>query len=52
MNQEERHRDLPSLEAEVSAEKSTLEKRRDSDIDTRAKKLETDLAELEAEGAK
>jgi DNA-directed RNA polymerase subunit beta' len=47
-----RHRDLPTLEAEISAEKSTLEKRRDSDIDTRAKKLETDLAELEAEGAK
>ena len=52
VNDEERHRDLPSLEAEISAEKSTLEKKRDSDIDTRAKKLETDLAELEAEGAK
>src|SRR6185312_7961223 len=49
---EERHRDLPSLEAEISAEKSTLEKKRDADIDTRAKKLEGDLAELEAEGAK
>ncbi len=52
VNVEERHRDLPTLEAEVSAEKSTLEKKRDSDIDTRAKKLEGDLAELEAEGAK
>ncbi len=52
VNVEERHRDLPTLEAEISAEKSTLEKRRDSDIDTRAKKLEADLAELEAEGAK
>ncbi len=52
VNGEERHRDLPTLEAEVSAEKSTLEKKRDSDIDTRAKKLEADLAELEAEGAK
>ncbi|SOD72383.1 DNA-directed RNA polymerase subunit beta' [Jatrophihabitans sp. GAS493] len=52
VNTEERHRDLPTLEAEISAEKSTLEKKRDSDIDTRAKKLETDLAELEAEGAK
>jgi DNA-directed RNA polymerase subunit beta' len=52
VNDEERHRDLPTLEAEVSAEKSTLEKRRDADIDARAKKLETDLAELEAEGAK
>jgi DNA-directed RNA polymerase subunit beta' len=52
VNVEERHRDLPTLEAEISAEKSTLEKKRDSDIDTRAKKLEADLAELEAEGAK
>ncbi len=52
VNEEERHRDLPTLEAEVSAEKSTLEKRRDADIDARAKKLEADLAELEAEGAK
>ncbi|MCW2602487.1 MAG: DNA-directed polymerase, beta subunit [Pseudonocardiales bacterium] len=49
---EARHRDMPTLEAEVSAEKGTLEKRRDGDVDTRAKKLEADLAELEAEGAK
>jgi DNA-directed RNA polymerase subunit beta' len=52
VNEEERHRDMPTLEAEVSAEKSTLEKKRDADIDARAKKLEADLAELEAEGAK
>jgi DNA-directed RNA polymerase subunit beta' len=52
VNDEERHRDLPTLEAEVSAEKSTLEKKRDAEIEARAKKLETDLAELEAEGAK
>jgi DNA-directed RNA polymerase subunit beta' len=49
---ETRHRDMPTLEAEISAEKSTLEKRRDADVEGRAKKLETDLAELEAEGAK
>ena len=52
VDDEARHRDLPTLEAEISAEKSTLEKRRDADIEARAKKLETDLAELEAEGAK
>ncbi|HZC72508.1 MAG TPA: DNA-directed RNA polymerase subunit beta' [Jatrophihabitans sp.] len=52
VNEEERHRDLPSLEAEVSAEKSTLEKKRDSDVEDRAKKLEADLAQLEEEGAK
>ena len=49
---ETRHRDMPTLEAEISAEKGVLERKRDSDVDTRAKKLETDLAELEAEGAK
>ncbi len=52
VDDEARHRDMPTLEAEISAEKSTLEKKRDNDVDTRAKKLETDLAELEAEGAK
>ena len=49
---ETRHRDMPTLEAEISAEKGVLERKRDSDVDTRAKKLESDLAELEAEGAK
>ncbi|MGI8678063.1 MAG: DNA-directed RNA polymerase subunit beta' [Jatrophihabitans sp.] len=52
VNDEERHRDLPTLEAEMSAEKSTIEKKRDADVDARAKKLEADLAALEAEGAK
>jgi DNA-directed RNA polymerase subunit beta' len=47
-----RHRDMATLDAEVSAEKATLERRRDTDLDARAKKLETDLAVLEAEGAK
>ena len=49
---EGRHRDLPSLEAQIEVEKKEHVNRRDADIDTRAKKLETDLAELEAEGAK
>jgi DNA-directed RNA polymerase subunit beta' len=49
---EARHRDLPTIESEMGAEKRQLENRRDSDVDTRAKKLEADLAELEAEGAK
>jgi DNA-directed RNA polymerase subunit beta' len=49
---DDRHRDMESLEGEVSAEKSTLEKKRDADIEARAKKLEDDLAELENEGAK
>ena len=52
VDQEARHRDLPSLEAQMSVERKRLEDRRDTDLEARAKKLETDLAELEAEGAK
>ncbi len=52
VDEEARHRDLPSLEAGISVEKGQLESKRDADVDTRAKKLEADLAELEAEGAK
>jgi len=47
-----RHNDLPTIEAEISVERKNIENSRDSDIDARAKKLEADLAELEAEGAK
>ena len=49
---EGRHRDQPSLEAKISVEKQQIENRRDVDVEARQKKLETDLAELEAEGAK
>ena len=47
-----RHEALPSLENQLGVEKKQIANRRDSDIDARAKKLEADLAELEAEGAK
>jgi DNA-directed RNA polymerase subunit beta' len=49
---ETRDRDLPSLEAKISVERQQIENRRDSDVETRQKKLEGDLAELEAQGAK
>ncbi|MCD0450266.1 DNA-directed RNA polymerase subunit beta' [Actinocorallia sp. API 0066] len=49
---ERRDRDLPTLEAHVSVERQQLEQRRDSDIEARQQKLEADLAELEAAGAK
>ncbi|PID97353.1 MAG: DNA-directed RNA polymerase subunit beta' [Actinomycetales bacterium] len=49
---EQRHADLPSLEAQIQVERKELENRRDVDVETRAKKLEADLAELEAESAK
>jgi len=47
-----RHRDLPSMENKIALERSQLEKRRDSDVEARQQRLETDLAALEAEGAK
>src|SRR5487761_900114 len=47
-----RARDLPSLEARISVERSQLEQRRDADVEARQAKLEADLAELEAAGAK
>jgi DNA-directed RNA polymerase subunit beta' len=52
VDEEARHRDLASLEGQIDVERKEIEKRRDSDIEDRAKKLEADLAELEAEGAK
>src|ERR671937_2766941 len=52
VDEERRTRDLPSLEAKISVERQQIEQRRDADVEARQKKLETDLAELEAEGAK
>jgi DNA-directed RNA polymerase subunit beta' len=52
VDEDARHRDLSSLEGQIDVERKQIEQRRDADIETRAKKLESDLAELEAEGAK
>jgi DNA-directed RNA polymerase subunit beta' len=49
---DDRHRDLPSLEAQLDADKSRIAQRRDADVEARAQKLEEDIAALEAEGAK
>src|ERR1700687_3520246 len=49
---ERRTRDLPSLEAKISVERQQLEQKRDADIEARQSKLEADLPELEAAGAK
>ncbi|WP_446664914.1 DNA-directed RNA polymerase subunit beta' [Flexivirga sp. B27] len=49
---DQRHKDMPSLEAQIEVEKKELENSRDNAVNTRAAKLETDLAELEKEGAK
>ncbi|HVE63437.1 MAG TPA: DNA-directed RNA polymerase subunit beta', partial [Mycobacteriales bacterium] len=47
-----RHRDLASIEAQVAVERQRIEEKMNSDVEARLKKLEGDLAELEAEGAK
>ena len=52
VNTELMHNDLPTLESEMQVERKRVESKRDADVEARAQKLETDLAELEAEGAK
>ena len=52
VDEEARHRDLPSLQAKVEVERKQIEKRRDNDAETRLHKLEEDMAQLENEGAK
>jgi len=49
---EQRHNDQPTLEAEIGVERKRVADKRDADVEARAQKLEADLAELEAEGAK
>ena len=52
VDDEERTRDLPSLEAKIEVEKKQLANKRDEEINKRQLKLEEDTAALEAEGAK
>ena len=52
VDEEQRHTDLPSLEASIEVERKELENRRDADVEARALKLEQDIAALEEEGAK
>jgi DNA-directed RNA polymerase subunit beta' len=52
VDKEARHRDMSTVESEMGAEKRHAESARDNEIEKRAAKLEADLAELEAEGAK
>ena len=49
---EKRQQDLPSIEARLGVERKRMEDARDANVDARAKKLEDDIAALEAEGAK
>jgi DNA-directed RNA polymerase subunit beta' len=49
---EAREEDMPQLEKKLANDRKKIETRRDVDLDTRQKKLEADLAVLEAEDAK
>ena len=52
VDDEARHNDLTTLEAEMLLEKKDVEADAESELAERAQKLEEDLAELEAAGAK
>ncbi|HEY4599488.1 DNA-directed RNA polymerase subunit beta' [Corynebacterium sp.] len=52
VDEEARHNDQTTLEAEMLLEKKEVEQDRDAELADRAKTLEEDLAELEAAGAK
>ncbi|OZG62803.1 RNA polymerase beta' subunit [Bifidobacterium hapali] len=50
VDDEQRHQDMPDLQDEFDTEISHLAKRRDNEIEERAKKVESDLRELEEAG--
>src|SRR5690554_6781498 len=52
VDDEARQEDLPNLQNEIDLEKKEISDRRDNDVNARATKLEADMAELEAEGAR
>src|SRR5437763_171833 len=52
VDDEARHRDLASVEAQFGVEKQRITDKMNADAEARLKKLEEDLAQLEAEGAK
>ncbi|MBV9369508.1 MAG: DNA-directed RNA polymerase subunit beta', partial [Frankiales bacterium] len=52
VDEDARHRDLSSVEAQIGVEKSRISDKMNADAEARLKKLEEDLAQLEAEGAK
>ena len=49
VDDDQRTKDLPSLESKISVEKQQVANRRDDEVNKRATKLEADIAELEAE---
>jgi len=52
VDEEGRREDMDSLQNEIDLERRALENKRDVEIEARAQRLEADLAELEAAGAR
>ncbi len=52
VDDEKRHEDLPSLEADLIGEREAIEKERELELARRMEELEAELEALEAEGAK
>src|ERR1700735_5657248 len=52
VDDEKRHQDLPTLEAEMAEEITDIERKRDLDIDRRFKALEEELKQRETDGAR
>ena len=52
VDHEARHRDLSTVEAQISVERQRVEDKKDADVEARQKRLEGDIAQLESEGAK
>ena len=52
VDEERLHNDMPNIEAELAAEISEMERERDVDIEKRLKALESEIAQLEKDGAK
>jgi DNA-directed RNA polymerase subunit beta' len=52
VDRDRRHDELPNLEAQMSVERQRLEDKKNADAEARQQRLESDLAALEAEGAK
>jgi DNA-directed RNA polymerase subunit beta' len=52
VDEDKRHTDLSSLEAELQEELGEIERARDLELDRRFKALEDELAKMEADGAK
>ncbi|MED6327596.1 MAG: DNA-directed RNA polymerase subunit beta', partial [Actinomycetota bacterium] len=52
VNEDKRHEDLPELEAELVEERLAIEEERDRELNRRQEDLESELAEMEAEGVK